>query len=492
MGLASIATGVSGLDHILAGGLPSEHVYLLQGDPGAGKTTLALQFLLEGRRTGERGLYIALGETRAELEEVAASHGWSLDGIDIFELTDGDGAASSNYTMFHPSEVELGETTRRLTEAVAALKPSRLVFDSLSEMRLLARDTLRYRRQILALKHFFIGKGCTVLLLDDGTSEVGDIQLQSVTHGVITMEHLSPEYGGERRRIRVVKLRGVAFRGGYHDFKIERGGITVYPRLVAADHRETVKQEQISSGVPGLDALCGGGLDRGSSTLLLGPAGTGKSTIAVQFAVAAARRGERSTIFAFDEGIATLFTRTAGLGMPLEVHVKAGLVRVIQIDPAELAPGQFSHCVQREVADGSRIVVIDSLNGYLNAMPEERFLVIQMHEILSYLSQRGVVTLMTLAQHGLLGDRMGSPVDLSYLADSALLLRYYEAGGAVHKAVSMIKKRHGPHEKTIRAFEIGRSGLAVGPPLTSFRGVLTGVPTYAGGSSPHAENDVAP
>lgn len=470
---------------MLAGGLPPEHVYLVQGDPGAGKTTLSLQYLLEGRRRGERGLYIALGETKAELTEIAASHGWSLEGIDIFELNYApDGAADSNYTMFHPSEVELGETTRRVTEAVEAVKPARLVFDSLSEMRLLARDPLRYRRQILAFKHFFIGKGCTVLLLDDGTSEVGDLQLQSIAHGVVTMEHLSPEYGGERRRLRVVKLRGVSFRGGYHDFTIERGGVVVYPRLVALEHREAAKHEQVSSDVKGLDDLCGGGLDRGSSTLILGPAGAGKSTVAAQFVVAAARRGERATIFAFDEGATTLCKRAAGLGMPLEEHIRNERVRVIQIDPAELAPTQFSNLVQREVVAGSRLVVIDSLNGYLNAMPEERFLMIQMHELLTYLNQQGVVTIMTLAQHGLLGDRMASPVDLSYLADSALLLRYFEAGGEVHKAVSMIKKRHGAHEKTIREFRVGAGGVRVGKPLDAFRGVLTGVPTYDGTHQP--------
>jgi circadian clock protein KaiC len=490
---ARITTGVPGLDHVLAGGLPAEHVYLIQGDPGAGKTTLALQFLLEGRRAGERGLYIALGETRAEITEIAASHGWSLEGIDIFELNEGpDGAASSNYTMFHPSEVELGETTRRVTDAVDAVKPSRLVFDSLSEMRLLARDPLRYRRQILAFKQFFIGKGCTVLLLDDGTSEVGDLQLQSIAHGVVTMDHLSPEYGGERRRIRVVKLRGVAFRGGYHNFTIERGGVVIYPRLVASEHREAAPRDRVSSGVKGLDDLCGGGLDQGSSTLILGPAGTGKSTVAVQFVIAAARRGERSTIFAFDEGAATLCARAASLGMPLEEHVAAGLVRLVQIDPAELAPSQFSNFVQREIETGSKLVVIDSLNGYLNAMPEERFLIIQMHELLSYLSQQGVVTIMTLAQHGLLGDRMSTPVDLSYLADAALLLRYFEAGGVVHKAVSMIKKRHGAHEKTIREFRIGADGVRVGKPLEAFRGVLTGVPVYDGAHGPLLlDDDVA-
>ncbi len=474
-----VTTGLPGFDHILAGGFPAEHVYLVQGDPGAGKTTLALQYLLEGRRKGERGLYVTLGETKAELTEVAASHGWSLDGVDVFELSEASESENdSQYTLFHPSEVELGETTRRLMEAVASVKPARLVFDSLSEMRLLARDPLRYRRQILALKHYFIGKRCTVLLLDDGTSEVGDLQLQSIAHGVVTLDHLSPEYGAERRRIRIVKLRGVQFRGGYHDFTIEKAGVVVYPRLVAAEHREPPRAQTISTDSKELDALCGGGFERGSSTLILGPAGTGKSTLAVQVAIACAKRGERSAIFAFDEAFGTLRARTSGLAMPFAEYADKDLIRFRQIDPAELAPSQFTNLVQAEVAAGARIVVIDSLNGYMNAMPEERFLIIQMHELLSYLSQRGVVTILTLAQHGLLGDRMATPVDLSYLADSALLLRYYEARGEVHKAISMIKTPQGSHERAIREYDIGPGGLQVGSPLADLHGVLTGVPTF--------------
>jgi circadian clock protein KaiC len=488
-----VTTGLPGLDHVLAGGLPAEHVYLVQGDPGAGKTTLALQYLLEGRRKGQRGLYVTLGETKAELSEVAESHGWSLDGIDVSELGEaGEGGKDSQYTLFHPSEIELGETTRRLMEAVASVKPQRLVFDSLSEMRLLARDPLRYRRQILALKQYFIGKRCTVLLLDDGTSEEGDLQLQSIAHGVIALDHLSPEYGAERRRVRIVKLRGVHFRGGYHDFTIEPEGVVVYPRLVAAEHREPAASETISTDSKELDALCGGGFERGSSTLILGPAGTGKSTLAVQIAIACARRGERSAIFGFDEAFATLRARTSGLEMPFAEFAAKDLIRFRQVDPAELAPSQFTNLVQAEVAAGARIVVIDSLNGYMNAMPDERFLVIQMHELLSYLSQQGVITIMTLAQQGLMGDRMVSPVDLSYLADSALLLRYYEARGEVHKAISMIKKRHGAHERTIREYRIGSGGLRVGNPLADFDGVLTGVPTFEAahdGVRPMAEDD---
>ena len=455
------------------------------GEPWGGQDDARPQFLLEGARKREPGLYITLGETKSELAQVATSHGWSLDDVEVFELNEGDGRAKeSQYTLFHPSEVELGETTRRLMERVDAVKPSRLVFDSLSELRLLARDPLRYRREILALKHAFIGRGCTVLLLDDGTSEAGDLQLQSIAHGVLTLDHLSPQYGGERRRIRIVKLRGVKFRGGYHDVTIETRGLVVHPRLVAAEHRVQSKPERISSGLRGLDGLCGGGLDRGSSTLLLGPAGTGKSTIALQFVLAAAGRGERSTILAFDEGMGTISARAAGLGMPLDEHMENDRVRIVQIDPAELAPSQFTNLVQDEVDGGSTLVVIDSLNGYLSAMPEERFLLIQMHELLAYLNQRGIVTIMTLAQHGLMGDRMVAPIDLSYLADAAMLLRYFEAGGEVHKAISMIKKRHGSHEKTIREFRLGSDGVCVGEPLHGFRGVLTGVPVFEGTGRP--------
>jgi circadian clock protein KaiC len=480
-----VSTGVPGLDHVLTGGLPRNHVYLVRGDPGAGKTTLSLQFLLEGRRRGERGLYVALGETKEELDEIAVSHGWNLEGIDIFELNDGPQAgAATNYTLFHPSEVELGETTRRVMEAFDTVKPSRLVFDSLSEMRLLARDPLRYRRQILGLKRFFLGRQCVVLLLDDGSTEVGELQLQSITHGVLQLDNMSPEYGGERRRLRVVKLRGVSARGGFHDFTIQRGGLVVHPRLVASEYRETGTHELVSSDVKGLDDLCGGGLNRGSSTLILGPAGAGKSTVALQFVIAAADRGERATIFAFDEGVSTLAKRAAGLGMPLAELLRSERVRVIPIDPAELTPGQFSNLVQREVVAGARLIVIDSLNGYLNAMPEERFLVIQMHELLSYLGQQGVVTIMTLAQHGLVGEQVATPVDLSYLADGTLLLRYFEAGGEVHKAINMIKKRHGPHEKAIRELRMGPGGVHVGAPLRAFRGVLTGVPVYDSTQTP--------
>lgn len=479
-------TGIPPLDHVLGGGLPRDRIYLLQGDPGSGKTTLAVQFLLEGVRRKEPVFYVTLSETKEELLDVAASHGWTLDGIDVFELSNLEDSVNPDvqYTLFHPAEVELGETTRRLLEAIERVKPVRLVFDSLSELRLLARDPLRYRRQILAFKQFFVGKNCTALFLDDGTSKDGDLQLQSLAHGVFVMEQLAPEYGAERRRLRVVKLRGVKYRGGFHDFTIEKGGISLYPRLVAAEHRELQASQCVTSGLPALDALCGGGLDRGSSTLVLGPAGTGKSTICSQFVMSAAQRGERCVIFAFDEGEATLMARASGMGMPLQQYMDAGTLRVKQVDPAELSPGQFTSLVQEEVAHGARLVVIDSMNGYLNAMPEERFLLIQMHELLSFLNQAGVVSMMTLAQHGLMGDRMVSPVDLSYLADTALLLRYFEHEGTVRKALSVIKKRRGGHETAIRELRMTSNGIVVGESLAGFRGVLTGVPVLTGPRRP--------
>jgi circadian clock protein KaiC len=474
--------GVSGIDEILNGGLIPNRLYLVEGDPGSGKTTLALQFLLEGARLGEKGLYIALSETKNELLASAASHGWSLDGIEIMELTarEQDLLADNQVTMFNPSEVELSETMKAVVEVLERLKPHRVVFDSLSELRLLAQSSLRYRRHILALKQFFIGKDSTVLLLDDGTSEGPDLQLQSIAHGVILMEQLSPAYGAERRRLRILKFRGSAYRGGYHDFVISPGGLSVFPRLVSAEHRESFSPSIVASGVAGLDALLGGGPVRGTSTLLMGPAGSGKSTVAVQYAVAAAQRGDHAVIFAFDESVATLEARTAGLGIDLRSSVKAGTMRLEQIDPAELSPGEFVHRVRLSVErDHAKIVVIDSLNGYLNAMPEERFLTAQLHELLSYLGGRGVTTIMVVAQHGLLGTHMQTPVDTSNLADSVVLFRYFEVGGTIKKAISVMKKRSGPHEDTIRQLSFTSHGISVSEPLTQYHGILTGVPEVA-------------
>lgn len=478
-----MAMGIPKLDEILHGGIPANRLYLVEGDPGTGKTTLALQFLLEGVRRGESGLYVTLSETKEELETVAASHGWSLDGLSIHELVAPDNILSpdAQYTIFHPSEVELGETTTAVLEQVDRLKPQRVVFDSLSEMRLLAGDALRYRRQILALKQYFIGRQCTVMLLDDKTSESHDLQLQSIVNGVVALEHLSAEYGSDRRRLRVVKLRGSRFRGGYHDFNIRTGGIEVFPRLVAAHHRQDVTPGTISSNVPELDVLLGGGLSRGSSTLLLGPAGSGKSTLGAQFALAAAERDEKASIFVFDEVLDTYTARSAGIGSDIREELDKGMIAIQQVDPAEMTPGEFAHAVIQAVdRDGAQVVVIDSLNGYLNSMPEERFLTIQMHELLTSLNQKGVVTFLVMAQHGFLGQNMATSVDVSYLADTVIMLRYFEARGAVRRALSVIKKRTGAHEDTIREFKITSAGLRVGEPLRNFHGILTGVPKFEG------------
>ena len=478
--LDTAATGIAGLDDILGGGLPRNRLHLIEGDPGVGKTTLALQFLLEGRRRGEPVLYVTLSETKRELIGVAASHGWSLEGLHIYELTAAENLSpDAQYTLFHPSEVELGETTRSVLDEVARVEPTRVVFDSLSEMRLLARDPLRYRRQILALKQFFIGRRCTVMLLDDRTRETG---VQSLVTGVVTLEQLAPVYGAERRRLRVSKLRGVKFRGGYHDLVIQTGGVVVFPRIVAAEHRAMPPAGDLASGVPGLDTLLGGGLSAGTSTLIVGPAGVGKSAVATQYCVAASARGQASAYFVFDETIGTFLARSAGLGFDVSTYLERGTMAVQQVDPAELAPGEFAHTVRETVEQRDvRVVVIDSLNGYLQAMPEEHFLTAQLHELLTFLNQRGVATLLLVAQHGILGPAMVAPVDVSYLADTVILLRYFEARGAVRQAISVVKKRSGAHERTIREFGLEGGRLRIGEPLAGFHGILTGVPVYEGG-----------
>jgi circadian clock protein KaiC len=475
-----VSTGVGGLDDILGGGLPKSRLYLVQGQPGVGKTTLALQFLLEGVKAGEKVLYITLSETEEEVNEVATSHGWSLRGIDLFDLSAMEEALDPEYdnTVFHPSEVELGETTKTLLSIVDRVQPTRAVFDSLSEMRLLARDPLRYRRQILSLKHYFAGKNCTVLLLDDLTSDPRDLQLQSIAHGVILIEQIPIIYGVDRRRVRIQKLRGSSFRSGYHDAGIETGGLRIYPRLVAAEHRHGIAEGVISSGIPSLDELMGGGLDRGVSTLLLGPAGSGKSTISIQYAMSAAQRGESALIYSFEESPRTLYKRSLAMGMDLKKYVDEGFIRIQHIDPAELTPGQFVHTVRKDVTRGNvSIVVIDSLNGYLNAMPEEKFLVLQLHELLSFLGQMGITTLIVVAQHGMLGAAMATPVDVSYLADTVLLFRFYEFEGNIRRAISVVKRRGGEHDSAIRELRfMGKEGIFVGDALHNLRGVLTGVP----------------
>ncbi len=475
-----VSTGVAGLDDVLGGGLTSGRLYLVEGTPGTGKTTVAMQFLLDGAAKGESVLYITLSETESEMKGVAASHGWSLDGIHIRELLPSQETLQPDeqYTMFHPSEVELSETTQKILTDVDALKPKRVVFDSLSELQLLSGNALRYRRQILALKQFFAGRACTVLLLDDRTASNHDLQVQSIAHAVVVLEQLNSDYGAARRRLVVVKYRGRDFRGGFHDYKIVRGGLLVFPRLIAAEHAADVEQSKLPSGIAALDALLGGGIERGTSTLFVGAPGTGKSSVAMQFAIAAANRGECAAAFIFDESINTLRTRCAGMGMNLQPHVDSGNILLRQIDPAELSPGELVHEVRLAVTKKkATVVVIDSLNGYLNAMPNEQFLIVQLHELLTFLGQAGVATLLIGAHHGLIGAQMQTPVDASYLADAVVLLRYFEADGMVRQAISVVKKRGGAHERSIRDFTLSETGIHVGPPLRQFRGILTGVPT---------------
>jgi circadian clock protein KaiC len=481
-GPARIETGIAGLNDILGGGLPQGHLYLIEGDPGTGKTTLALQFLLEGIRQGESVIYVTLSESRKELEEVASSHGWSTDSLQIYEMADDDDLRpEAQYTVFHPSEVELADTITAILEQVDATQPQRVVFDSLSELRMLARDPLKYRRQILALKRHFAGRNCTVLLLDDRTAEGShDLQLQSIAHGVIMMQSLERDFGIKRRRVEVRKLRGSSYREGFHDYTIATGGISIYPRLIAAEHKPGFERKPVSSGLNGLDELFSGGIDTGTSTLFIGPAGCGKSTIALRYAVSSAERGEKAVIFTFDEALATLIERAKGLGMDLPPLFANGTLEIQQIDPAELAPGEFVSRVRRLVdKEHLRVVVLDSLNGFLNAMPHEQFLAMQLHELLSYLGQQGVATILTLAQHGFIGS-MQSTIDVSYLADTVLLFRYFEYAGEIRQALSVIKKRSGPHERSIRELILGDGKISVGEPLKEFRGVLTGTPNFSG------------
>jgi len=476
---ARVSTGIEGLDLILRGGLPRSHSYLLQGDPGAGKTTLSLQFLLEGGRLGETSLYVTLAETRRELEAVAQSHGWTLDSIQIHEQLVREEVLrdSGDTTIFHPSEVELGQTIGAILDAVDKVKPQRVVIDSLSEIRLLSQSAHLYRKQILALKQYFANRGVTVFFIDDRTGEENDLQLRSVPHGVIVLERRAPLYGAPRRRVEVVKLRGVQFTGGFHDFVIRPGGIIVYPRLIASHHGADFEAGIAGSGIAELDLLLGGGLELGSSTLLLGPAGVGKSTMAVQCAVTAAARGERAALFIFDESRRTLLKRADGLGMDLSGHVAAGRISIQQVDPAELAPGEFASLVRDAVEkQGAKVLVVDSLNGYLHAMPEERFLTLHLHELLSYLGEQGVATILVMAQYGLIGSNMVSAVDVSYLADCVVLFRYYELDGELHKVVSVMKKRGGNHERAIRELTMSDEGIKVGEPLRDLRGILSGIP----------------
>ena len=483
-------TGIDGLDDVLEGGFTPGHVFLLEGEPGAGKTTIGLQFLLAGALKGERCLYITLSETEKELREGAASHRWALgEQVKVCELLPPESllAEDRQQSLLYASDLELGETTQQIFEVVNRENPSRLVLDSLSEIRLLAQSSLRYRRQILTIKHYFAKLGTTVLLLDDLTSEAADKTVHSIAHGVVRLEQIAPAYGAERRRLRVIKYRGQRYRGGYHDFTITTGGVRVFPRLIAAEHRARLPRRRFSTGLPAFDNLLGGGVESGSSTLILGPAGTGKSLMAINFAMAALARGEGAALFVFDEELGLLIDRMKAMCIDLEAAQRGGRLVIEQIDAAELTPGEFAHRVRRTVSENDlKTVVIDSLNGYQAAMPEQNSLILHIHELLQYLNRQGASTFMTVAQHGLVGS-MHAPVDVTYLADTVILLRYFEARGRVRRAVSVIKKRTGSHESTIREFRLDGGGLSLGEPLDEFQGVLLGVPTYAGDRKPLLE-----
>ena len=482
-------TGVHGLDDILGGGLPTDHIYLLDGEPGTGKTTVAIQFLREGVAQGEHGLYVTLSESKAELEAVAASHGWKLDGIELFELAEKMAGAredESEYTIFHPAEVELQETMSAVLDVIERVSPVRVVFDSLSEMRLLARDPLRFRRQILMLKQFFAGRKCTVLLLDDQSARDGDMQLHSLAHGVIRLEHLALEYGAERRRLQVTKLRGSTFWGGYHDFRIRTGGVVVFPRIKVAVATPPADQpESLVADNDGLEALLGGGLTRGTSTVITGAAGTGKTVLSIQYICAAVKRGERVRLYMFDERLTTFHMRARGLGMDLDEAIADGRLSIRQVEPTAMSPGEFAHSVVRAVEDdGVSLIVLDSINGYMNAMPSERLLGVQLHELMTYLANRRVTSILTLVQRGIFGGPVDESAEVSYLADTVVLLRYFEFHGTVRGAISVVKKRSGAHERTIRECRVEQGGIVVGEPLNDFQGVLTGVPEYYGEGAP--------
>jgi len=476
-----IDTGVSGLDDILAGGLPIGQVYLLEGDPGTGKTTVGMQFVMAGTRKNEKSLYVTLSESKDELAAAASSHGWEPSEIPIAEFIPEEASLSpeQQYTVFHPSEVELATTIQKLTQLIEKERPARLVIDSLSELRLLAADKMRYRRQVLALKHFFVGRDTTVLLLDDRTGEGSDMQLQSIAHGVLRLEKVQRSYGVTRRHIEIVKLRGSAYREGFHDYTIEKGGLHVYPRLVANEHNTTFSAERIKSDIPTLDIMFGGGINRGSTTLLLGPSGSGKSSLAMVYAYAAAKRGDRAIIYTFDETLRTAQDRVEGLAIPVREEIKKGNLAMTQVNPAELSPGEFVWQIRRDVETrDTRVVVIDSLNGFLMSMPGEQDLSLHLHELLAFLNQKGVVTILVYTQHGLVGS-MQTEVDVSYLSDTVVVLRYFEAEGEIRQAVSVIKQRVGQHERALRELFMSDAGIAVGQQLREFRGILTGVPEYS-------------
>lgn len=480
-----VPSGISGLDEILVGGFSRGSVHLIEGSPGTGKTTLGLQFLLDGRERGERCLYVTLSETKRELMRSARTHGWSLDGIEIFELVPPELTLDpeQEQTLVYASDLELGETVAMVRKEVERVKPDRVIFDSVSEIRLLSQGSLRYRRQVLALKNFLSMQNCTTLFLDDLTQQAEETSLHSMVHGVVRLHQTALQFGGDRRRLQIAKLRGREYKGGFHDFVIRKGGLRVFPRLIAAEHdTDRGSTPAVTTGIAELDELLGGGLSRGTSTLIMGPSGTGKSSLTLQVVAAAVDRGERVLMVSFDETRRVLLSRAQGLSIDLEAAAMGGLLALEHVDPAELSPGEMMGMIRRHVEAGAQMVVLDSLTGYQNAMPEESHLILHMHELLSYLGQKGVVTLLVLAQHGLVGP-MQSPVDLTYISDTVLLLRFFEAGGRIRRALSVMKKRTGPHEETIREFRISSEGLRVGPALEQFHGVLTGVPAFSGPTS---------
>ncbi len=482
---ARIDTGVQGLNDILCGGLPAGQMYLLEGTPGTGKTTLAMQFIRTALLAGEKALYITLSESKRELEASALSHGWQSEELSIAEFVPEEAILypEQQYTVFHPSEIELASTIHKLTQLIDAERPTRIVIDSLSELRLLAEDTMRYRRQLLALKQFFAGRDATVLLLDDRSAEGSDLQLQSIAHGVIRLDKVPRTYGVTRRQVEVLKLRGSAFREGFHDYTIHTGGLHIYPRLVASEHGDDFPEERVSSGLPALDEMFFGGIVRGSSTLLVGPTGSGKSTLAMQFACAASQRGDRAIVYSFDEVLKTAQDRAEAFGLPVRAQIRDGSLAMSQVDPAELSPGEFVAQIRADVeVRDTRVVVIDSLNGLLNAMPGERDLILQLHELIAFLNQKGVITFLVLTQHGLVGN-MQTDLDVSYLADTVIMLRYFEAQGEIRQTIAVLKQRVGRHERTLREFSLLNSSIQVGKPLRSFRGILTGVPDFLGETS---------
>ncbi|MES2673752.1 MAG: ATPase domain-containing protein [Pseudomonadota bacterium] len=473
-----MGTGITALDEVLRGGLTKDRLYLIEGSPGSGKTTFALQFLLEGIRLGETCVYITLSETAVELHAVATSHGWDIDTIHIHEVLPSESILNPDqqYSIFHPSDVEMGTTTRSILDVIEKFRPTRLVLDSLSELQLLASTPIIYRRQVLAFKQFITTRSCTTLFLDDCSLDSGDLQVRSIAHGVIALNRVATDYGGIRRRLEVIKYRGIAYGEGLHDYKIEQGGIIVFPRLIAADSREVLAQPQFPSGLEALDSLLGGGIEEGSSTLISGPPGTGKSTLAAHFVYACLKQNQRAAMFLFEESASNLINRSSCLGMDFRPHLDTGLLSLRQVDPAQLTPGEFMHAACAAADNGAKVIVIDSLNGFLQAMPSEKLLTTHMHELLTYLGQRGVITLLIGVQQGMLGGNMSSTVDASYLADNVILLRYFEAAGEVQQAISIFKKRGSAHERTIRRMSITGDGIHIGPVLRQFQGILTGVP----------------